>query len=60
MLQIRMKDVRSILVYMDPFYVFRVHVACDMIPFLNNKDTFPYFFASYAKTAPNKPAPTIR
>lgn len=43
MLQIRMKDVRSVLVYMDPFHVFRVHIACDMIPFLDDKNAFPLF-----------------
>lgn len=46
--------------YMDALYIFTVDIASAMIALVNYQAMFIYSFCLVGKTAPNKPAPTIK
>ena len=55
-----MENVGTILVNIDPFNLFTVDIPTDMVPLINDFYFFATLVASWAKIAPDKPAPTIR
>lgn len=55
-----MEDMCTIFMYMDALYIFTVDIASAMIALVNYQAMFIYSFCLVGKTAPNKPAPTIK
>lgn len=49
LLQIRMENVGPVLVHMDSFYIFRVHISPDLGPLVNDKYFLSRFFRFMGK-----------
>jgi len=55
-----MENMSTILMNLNPFLFMGIDITRDMISFFNNFYFFSFKAASWVKTAPKRPAPTIR
>ena len=54
------KNMGSVLMYVDAAHLFGINITANMIPFVNAITVLPGLFYLMGKTAPKSPVPTIR